>query len=343
MLAVRLSDGLGNQMFQYAFGKALSERNSEPVKYDISWFDNRDLFGGTERTLTLDQWDTSIEYATESDIRSIFAGLPNSAINRIIKYGYWFERIPNGIELAADYFNYYREIRDFPSGDKMSWPHRRISYKPILDIEGDGYFDGYWGSVEYLNNIEDTIRDDFSIPDGFEGLDAEIADEIVDSTAISIHVRRGDKLSQGPKSDPLGNALPVEYYNRAVNHIKKGIDSNPHYFVFSNDPNWAKNNINITNPTTYVTHNDGSTDYIDLALMSNCDHHIIANSSFSWWAAWLNPSSQKIVVAPRPWTRFGYPTGSLDRWEFLPADWTTIEYDVNKKVQDHSPINRLLQ
>lgn len=325
MIIVRLSDGLGCQMFQYAFGRHLSIRSGQPVKYDVTWFEDRDLFGGTDRSLTLDQFNTELSYATEADHRAVLRGGPFGTW--LSRHGYVLERIPKGPQLAADWLNYYWEVRDFPDKYPLRWPHRRLPYLPILEVDDDAFFDGYWYSHRYFEGIEETIRNDFGLPEPLTGQDASILEEMAENTSVGIHVRRDDKLNQGPPDDPLGNALPPNYFHKAASYIAERTE-NPHYFVFSDDPEWVIDNIQLDHPTTYVTHNDGSTDYLDLYLLSRCEHQVMANSGFSWWAAWLNPAPEKIVIAPKPWSRYGYPMGSVDRWEFLPDDWVRMEYDV---------------
>lgn len=326
MIIVRLSDGLGAQMFQYAFGRQLGIRSGQRVKYDVSWFEDRDQFGGTDRSLTLDEFNTDLAYATGADRRSVLRGGPVGSW--LSRHGYVLERIPRGPQLTARWLNYYWEVRDFPDSYPIDWPHRRLPYLPILDVQGDGFFDGYWYSHRYFEDIPDVLRDDFSVPRPLTGKDAEVSDRMEETTSVSIHVRRDDKLGQGPEDDPLGNALPLNYFEKAAAYIADRV-VHPHYFVFSDDPDWIASNIELDHPVTYVTHNDGSTDYIDLTLMSRCDHYVMANSGFSWWAAWLNPSEDKIVVVPKPWTRYGYPDGSIERWDFLPEDWVRMEYDVH--------------
>jgi hypothetical protein len=311
-------------MFQYAFGKRLAAETNQRVKFDIDWFKDRNNSQGTDRNFTIDGFDVDIECATDSERSSVLRGGRFGLW--LLQNGHIIERIPRGPQLAAKALNYFREVRSFPGSATLSWPHRRLPYLPILEVESDAYFDGYWYSYKYFEEISDAIRDDFSVPNSLSGKDAEIADRIAESTAVSIHIRRGDKVTQGPDEDPLGNALPASYYYEAASYITDRADD-VHYFVFSDDPEWAIENLEFDRPTTYVTHNDGSTDYLDLALMSRCDHQTIASSGFSWWAAWLNTNDDKIVTVPRPWSRYGYPTGSIDRWDFIPEDWVTLSYD----------------
>ena len=117
--------------------------------------------------------------------------------------------------------------------------------------------------------------------------------------AVSLHVRRGDYVSD-PKTKAILGVCSLDYYRAAIAHIAERIES-PAFFVFSDDIAWAKANLEIPFPCEYVDHNQGQQSYNDMHLMSLCKHHIIANSSFSWWGAWLNPRKDKIVIAPENW------------------------------------------
>jgi hypothetical protein len=207
----------------------------------------------------------------------------------------------------------------------MNWAYRRRYYSELLDAGPDAYLDGYWQAPSYFSDIAGMIRDDFSVANPPTGNNAEMISEIESTTAVSVHVRRGDQVHQGPDWSEYGNALPETYQQKAATHIGDRVDE-PTFFVFSDDPEWAQANLNLHYPTTYVTHNDGSTDYEDIRLMRHCDHHIVANSTFSWWGAWLNDDSNKIVVAPSPWKRFGYPDGIVEDWDLYPHDWKVLRY-----------------
>jgi len=320
VIVVKLSDGLGNQMFQYALGRHLAIKSDTELRVDVSWFNNRNVFGGTDRTITLDQFNVKFTLASEDDLKRVI-GNPtlSSAFKR---YGRFFEYAP---QYPAAYFNYYREIRDSPNGEATNWAHRRRFCSKFLKIGPDAYLDGYWQTPLYFADIADTIRKDFTVTDAPTGENAETISQVHSTTAVSVHVRRGDQVQQGPDWAEYGNSLPERYHERAATHIQDRVE-NPTFFVFSDDSEWAKNNIDFDYPTEYVTQNDSSSDYEDIRLMHNCDHHIIANSTFSWWGAWLNDSNNKIVVAPSPWKRFGYPDGIVEDWDLYPQEWTVLRY-----------------
>ena len=233
-----------------------------------------------------------------------------------------FRRFPKAICEAT---NYYRDLQGTPSSDSQRWAHRQTFSQHVLDITGDAYLEGYWQSPKYFEAIADTIRNDFCLKDPLSGTDAELADQIAEKQSVSIHIRRGDRIAYTDKavSERWGDT-PKEYVDQAVSYVTDRV-SDPHFFVFSDSPSWTQEHVDLGYPTTFVTHNDGSTDYLDLELMKRCDHNIISGSTFSWWAAWLNENDEKIVTVPDPWT-IGTKKGNIKRWDLIPTDWNIIEY-----------------
>jgi hypothetical protein len=145
----------------------------------------------------------------------------------------------------------------------------------------------------------------------------ELAEEINTVNAVSLHVRRGDYVSN-PRTMATNGVCPLSYYDSAIRYICARVDA-PHFFVFSDDMDWVRENLNIDHPCRYVDHNCSTESFNDMRLMSMCRHHIIANSSFSWWGAWLNPREDKIVIAPKKWF-----ANSNDTKDLLPFGWATL-------------------
>ena len=173
------------------------------------------------------------------------------------------------------------------------------------------YFEGFWQYKMFMGN------DCFPIKFRIFDLDEEnksILNCINNSDSVSIHVRRGDYLEPQFVSR-YGNIATLDYYNNAIQIIRKKIEK-PYFFVFSDDIEWVKENLQLDN-TVYVTHNKGKNSYLDMFLMSNCKHNIIANSSFSFWAAMLNKNEGKIVVYPSKWTNMRTPDYFPESWEGL--------------------------
>jgi hypothetical protein len=189
---------------------------------------------------------------------------------------------------------------------------RSFSFDPRVLSAPDGtVLNGYWQSEAYFSDIRAQILDDFQFIDPPDSANEDMASCIRESTAVSLHVRRGDYVT-----NQRHGTKPIDYYASALGMMSARV-CEPHFFVFSDDPSWCKQNLHIDYPTIYVDHNNADTGYKDLGLMSQCQHHIIANSSFSWWGAWLNRNPDKIVVAPEQW--FADP--SIDTDDLYPADW----------------------
>lgn len=191
-----------------------------------------------------------------------------------------------------------------------------LGYNPGFDRWGDGsYLHGYWQSERYFAEIADRIRNDFTFPGFSNTQNAEMADRIRNSLAIALHVRRGDYVSLSAHV-----LCDQAYYTAALSGILDGLADTPTVFVFSDDPQWARDNLALPVEKVVVDFNGPETDFEDMRLMTLCRHNIIANSSFSWWAAWLNPNPDKRIAAPDRW--FGNP--KLTNPDILPPGWIRI-------------------
>jgi Glycosyl transferase family 11 len=192
-------------------------------------------------------------------------------------------------------------------------------YDPALETaNAPAYVVGYWQSERYFAAHADQIRRDFTPSKPLEPENAVIAAVISGTTAVSLHVRRGDYVSDA-KTQAVHGVCGLDYYARAMAHIEAQIAS-PRYIVFSDDPDWTRANLTSPHPMTFVTANPPSRGFRDLQLMSLCRHHIIANSSFSWWGAWLNGRADKIVVAPAQW----FASGGKDARDLVPKGWVRV-------------------
>ena len=177
----------------------------------------------------------------------------------------------------------------------------------VLDAE-DVRLIGYWQSERYFADHADTIRTDFALP----AADVALEEQLASVESVSVHVRRGDYASDQVASSELG-VLPLEYYETAVERVEQLLPQ-AEFFVFSNDPGWCADNLRIDAPHTFMALGRS---HDDLRLMSVCRHHILANSSFGWWGAWLREERDTIVVAPERWFR-----GSrFDTRDLIPDRW----------------------
>lgn len=239
MNVVKVLGGLGNQLFQYAFGQVLSYCKKEEPLYDISWYDK---VRTPPRPYRLNVFDLSIKTGSFSDRR---------------------ETVREG-----------KEIKNF------------FQYK-----NNKNYY-GYWQSPLYYNR---TLKEKFSnqfhvlnIYKTFQFL--ELYKKITDCNSVAVHIRRGDYLDN---ENHL--VLPLSYYKGAMDMIRK-IKDNPRFFIFSDDPIWCVNYLNSEDSTLVIID-----DYLGFELMRNCKHHIIANSTYSWWPAYLNGTG--MVIAPSRWSK----------------------------------------
>lgn len=288
MIITRLNGGLGNQMFQYAIGRKLSLLNKTVLKLDISDFKKQNL-----RNYGLKHFNIIENIATPKEISKTktpygFISKTISALNKKI-------------------------LRKF-----------NIGFDPrVLNKKDNTYLDGFWQSEKYFEDISDIIRQDFRLSRKMSH-SAEIAYEKIKKTeiSVSVHIRRGDYV-HNKKTGNYHGTCSLEYYKMATEKLSKKLGKNVtgkiHLFIFSDDIYWVRKNLSFPYRTTFVS-NPSIPDYEELILMSKCKHHIIANSSFSWWGAWLNPDPQKIVIAPAKW----FNTKPNTYKDIVPNSWIKI-------------------
>jgi hypothetical protein len=287
MIIVNLKGGLGNQMFQYALGRKLALKNNNELKLDVSGYARAEYSKDTLREYKLANFNIEAEIATAREVKRL--KYPYGLLSKLARA--WRAKILK---------------------------QHHVGFEPsILKKKGDVYLDGYWQSATYFADIADTIRQDFSLKQPLETSHGDIVKKIVSGPSISLHVRRGDYVSNATNQAYWETCSPA-YYEKALAILGEKIGSFTTY-VFSDDPDWVKNNIDIPAPVHYVSGQELA-DYQELFLMSKCNHHIIANSSFSWWGAWLNPKKDKIVIAPKKWTAVN-PEQHKD---IAPTDWIRL-------------------
>jgi hypothetical protein len=292
MIVVKLQGGIGNQMFQYAFGLSLSNKLNTTLYLDLSFF--KEDHGLTPRKYELDLFNSSINIAGDKLINSF---LRPGLFQKILK------------KTGIDQSNFYRE-NGLRFGDN------------VFEIKPPAYFEGFWQSEKYFTGIEDLIRKAFTFKSSLNRQSQEIADTLMQKpNTVSIHVRRGDYVSSKATNE-LHGLCSVNYYQNAIALIKEDVKA-PYFYFFSDDPEWVAQYLlpGVEN-AILVQHNQGVDSWQDMALMSKCRHHITANSSFSWWGAWLNPNKEKIVIAPANW--FSPQAGHLDPQDLIPNNWIRI-------------------
>jgi hypothetical protein len=193
-----------------------------------------------------------------------------------------------------------------------------MSDPAINELKPPVYLAGFWQTERYFRDIAEVLRGDFTPLEPLDSQNALIKTKIAAVNAVSVHVRRGDYVGKERINKSHGTCS-LDYYRRAAEFIFDRVDE-PHFFVFSDDPEWVTKHLRLDAAITYVTVNPSTHGFRDLHLMCGCRHHIIANSSFSWWGAWLNPSPDKIVVAPKRW----FNEAQHDTRDLLPKGWVSI-------------------
>lgn len=298
MIIVRLSGGLGNQMFQYAAGLRLARLHGSELKLDTSLFDTPAPVD-TPRRFELGCFRISASRATREERRAC-RELGAWKVTPLFRLLQRCGRYPSSSGLC-----YYRELRFGFDGRLAALPDNVC-------------LEGFWQSEKYFSDIRDIVRREFTPLVNMEGINARLAERISSTDSVSLHIRRGDYVSN-PAAMSYHGTCSMEYYARALELIGRQVER-PHLFIFSDDPAWAAANLKSGMPTTFVDNNGVDSCQDDLELMRRCRHNIIANSSFSWWGAWLNEHRDKTVIAPRRWFR---ETG-VDTRDLIPEGWLRL-------------------
>ncbi len=300
MLIARITGGIGNQLFQYAFVRSLSKKLNQKFKLDLSWYRDYNKFektndpnAATKREYLLDKFNIK-ENLLNPVYLSISYRLNNSPIlNKIIEYP------------PLRYFSYSIVAESDFNINKIQGLHNI-------------YLTGFWQNSDLIEEFSGVIKEEFALKNKLSEESKILLEKIESTNSVAVHIRRGDLLSR-PVAVAEQPSSSEQYYYNAINKIKEKVE-NPEIFIFSDDINWVKNNHKFDIPTTYID-NEGP-DFEHFKLMCNCKHQIIANSTFSWWAAWLNNYQEKIVISPKWWYRDPIKNESIIR---IPQNWIVLE------------------
>jgi hypothetical protein len=295
MVIVKLQGGLGNQMFQFAIASILALENKSKLKVDNLFFENKEKsIGFTPRQFELSVFDNSYHVATLKEIKS-------------------FTILSKFNQLRQNYGLNYPKVFIEPF----------LGYNDsVLQLKSPVYLDGYFQSYRYFEGYEGFIKDKFSFSKAIlDSKNRQLCVLLNNTETVAVHIRRGDYVNDKLTQQFHGNCSK-EYYLEAIDRMEqksKGLT----YVFFSDDIEWVKENFSdLLVNKVFVEENKGIDSWKDMLLMSSCSHNIIANSSFSWWGAWLNSFSKKVVIAPRKWFLNLEANENIN--DLIPESWLRI-------------------
>ena len=293
MVIVRFKGGMGNQMFQYAFGRQLAHQLGETLTFDPTNL----LFRNAPPEFVYRNYDLDVfqpEVTTFLAPPALLAPVYNLKIARL-----------SGLV--------NRVVRGGKSVVKE--PHFHFSPETLKEARAGVIYDGWWQSQKYFADVEARVRRDFRFSRPIIPASQALLRRVEATNAICLNVRRTDFL----KVDTL-NATNLEYFLRGARYLEERVDK-PHFFVFSDDIEWCREHIELGHPTEFVGHEHKGFKFGNyMQLMTRCKHYLIPNSSFAWWAAWLNTGADKIVVAPKNW----FTDPAIDTSDLVPGGWVRL-------------------
>lgn len=298
MIVLRLRGGLGNQLFQFAAAKSLAEHHQSELKLDLYYYSKHPY-----RKFELDKFNLELQYATRKEVHNFTGSNP---IQRYLNKRENYLQCP--AIFAQPHYHFYPDF--------FSLPH------PL-------YLSGYFQSEKYFKPLRDKLVQWYTPRTPLDTVNVKMAEAMSAAESVGVHVRKGDYVASQYTS--FFGSLSKEYYTSAIQQVQNNI-SNPVFFILSDDVSWCKSNLNFPDSSVYVDHNMGEDSYKDLILMSHCRHNIIANSSFSWWGAWLNQNTSKVVIAPKQWFRKDYfdgknpvyPVRQYNTNDLIPEGWIQL-------------------
>ena len=287
MIVLKVQGGLGNQLFQYSAGRALSLALNAELVLDLSWFENQ-MGINTKREYELNAY---------------------KIIGRVAQGGekFWCQIHQNRFTSRIKFLHRkWIHIKDINQGFDKEYFKRK----------GAVYLDGYWQSYRYFDGYSNVIRKDLVLNTVPSPIDSNLIKKMDGVNSVSMHIRRGDYVTN-PRAASFHGLCSMEYYQKAMRSIAEKVTS-PHYFIFSDEIDWVRKNMHFESDVTFVQSDEDRSPVEDLRLMSICKHNIIANSSFSWWGAWLNTNPDKLVIAPDKWFVNGTPNS------LIPVGWMSL-------------------
>lgn len=291
MIIIKLQGGLGNQLFQYSLGRSLSLKLNTELKLDLTAFKT-----DKNRKYELDKFNIVAKIASENEVKKL-VNVKSLVLSKLSKY------------------------LTFLYGTSAYISEKKYGFDPrVLNLPDNRYIEGYWQSEKYFKNNSELIKKEFALKSKAIGANFTTLKKITnENNSVCLHVRRGDYVSD-KKAKNIFGIFGLEYYSKSIKLLEKKLDK-PSFFVFSDDIDWAKKNIKTKNKIYFIDNNSSNKGYEDLRLMSACKNFIIANSSFSWWGAWLCQNKDKIIIAPKKWFKDSH---LADINDLIPKDWLRI-------------------
>lgn len=291
MVIVELIGGLGNQMFQYAIGRYMAEKLQTSLYMDVFGFEKYSL-----RQYELRNFKIQEQFASKKDLQPF--------------------SLSKWQKLLCSVQKLFGKSKDNCSTCVLE---KSFNFDPdVLQHTGNLYLSGYWQSEKYFKEITPVLFKEFSSRNQMSSRSMELQERMHRPGSVAIHIRRGDYVSN-QKTNQVHGVMPLDYYRKAMNFVAARKD-NLTYYVFSDDPGWVRENFIVAENINFIEPSDPSQSYEDMLLMSFCNHNIIANSSFSWWSAWLNRNPDKIVIAPQKW----FNKTDIDTADLIPDSWIRL-------------------
>ena len=290
MIIVQLKGGLGNQLFQYAAGLSLASYHNVQVKVDISALKKPDEAINTLRNFDLQHINFPPKIATQAEIDELVkSDLVTTAFQKLL-----------------------------PPFKRKIYKEASYNFDPNFYKTGNHlYLRGYRQSEQYFKNIQEQVRQQFVIQSHLINHLKEKAHELQSVDSVAVHIRRGDYSDK--KVTAYHGMLPLNYYKSAFEYMNEKV-KNARFLIFTDDVKWVTENMTLPVFAEFVSGSITENHYEDFFLMSKCKHHVIANSSFSWWAAWMNPNTNKLIIAPNKW----FNNSRLDTADLIPGGWIKI-------------------
>ncbi len=294
MIVVKLIGGLGNQLFQYAAGRALATYHKTELELDTSHLRLVSNGSYTQRKFELEKFNIHAVIANENTLKT-FNFNQGRVITRLKKIS---PGLFNKMIFNEHHFNFHTQFLKLPK---------------------DTYLNGYWQSEKYFNSFREKLLTEISLKEPLSLAALAIDKKINEVNAVSLHVRRGDFVSL-KSANHFHGYLEIDYYKAALEQIKNKV-TDPVFFIFSDDLDWCKENFMFIDKKEFVEGKaNGISTQEELVLMSHCKHNVIANSSFSWWGAWLNQNKNKTVIAPKNW----FADKKINTNDLIPNNWIKI-------------------